>query len=76
MYQLISPIQSISTIESRYPGLLKNYEWIELKALHQPSDEIWSYTTAPKTWEMMGGRSGYALVRDGKAIFYCVTLMN
>lgn len=39
-------------------------------------DELWWYQTPPETWEMLCGREGLALVRDGKIIDFIFTAIN
>lgn len=39
-------------------------------------DEIWLYSSPPESWQMLCGRSGYALVREGEVIDTFLTLMN
>lgn len=58
------------TKETRSKGLDK------LTLLMLPGDELWSYSSPPETWEHMMGRSGIALLRDGRTIAQVITLMN
>lgn len=43
---------------------------------YQQGDQILSFTSPPETWAELCGRSGMALLRDGKVIDYVVTMMN
>ena len=49
---------------------------IDLKHLFSPVDKIWRYKSPPETWRSLGGRAGFALVRDGRPIAAVVTMMN
>ena len=39
-------------------------------------DEIRHFSSPGDTWRMMMGRSGIAIVRDGRAIASLITMMN
>jgi hypothetical protein len=65
----------------RFPELAKpfgalNAKWEALKARMQPNDELWTFSSPPRTWEDLAGRAGVALVRDGQAIEIIVTMLN
>jgi hypothetical protein len=47
-----------------------------LKADMQPNDELWTFSSPPRTWEDLAGRAGIALVRDGQVIEVIVTMLN
>ena len=53
-----------------------NAKWEKLKADMQPNDELWTFSSPPRTWEDLAGRAGIALVRDGIAIEIIVTMLN
>jgi hypothetical protein len=53
-----------------------NAKWEKLKADMQPNDELWTFSSPPRTWEDLAGRAGIALVRDGQAIEIIVTMLN
>jgi hypothetical protein len=53
-----------------------NAKWEALKADMQPNDELWTFSSPPRTWEDLAGRAGIALVRDGIAIEIIVTMLN
>jgi len=53
-----------------------NAKWEALKADMQPNDELWTFSSPPRTWEDLAGRAGIALVRDGQAIDVIVTMLN
>lgn len=38
--------------------------------------ELWRFRSPSRTWRSMVGRSGWAAVRDGKAVAFLVTAMN
>jgi hypothetical protein len=51
-------------------------EWFKLKAQMKEGDEMRVFSSPPNFWEHHAGRSGYALVRENRAIAGIVTLMN
>ena len=53
-----------------------NVKWEALKADMRPGDELWTFSSPPRTWEDLAGRAGIALVRDGMAIAILVTMLN
>lgn len=53
-----------------------NDRWETLKASMQAGDALWSFSSPPETWQHLCGRSGIALVRDGKIIDFLVIVMN
>jgi hypothetical protein len=42
----------------------------------QPSDELWRYSSPPRSWGLMMGRGGIALVRNGRVLCDVTTRMN
>lgn len=65
----------------RFPEIRKPFgflspKWDALKAQMQPDDELWTFSSPPKSWEDLAGRSGIALVRDKTVIASIVTMMN
>jgi hypothetical protein len=48
----------------------------ELVVRWQENDELWRFSSPPETWQMMMGRGGIALVRDGRAISFIETIMH
>jgi hypothetical protein len=66
---------SIEDAEWEYWGALEK-RWLEMKQQIQSGDELWQFTTPPKTWEHLYGRAGIALVRQGRIINSIVTVMN
>lgn len=61
--------------EVRYRGMI-NPDWIAFAKAMRPGDQIWSFSSSDYSWRMMMGRSGYALVRQGRVIERLVTTMN
>ena len=53
-----------------------NAKWEALKADMRPNDELWTFSSPPRTWEDLAGRAGIALVRDGIPIEIIVTMLN
>jgi hypothetical protein len=50
--------------------------WDQLKSQMQGGDEIRPFNSPPDDWINKAGRTGYALVRNGRAIDGVVTMMN
>jgi len=78
---------TVEDAEAQYPGNPKrpgaekpfgfiSDQWEALKAAMQPGDELYAYRSSPETWRALAGRSGYALVRDGKVVREVVTMLN
>lgn len=42
----------------------------------EENDEIWKFSSPPDSWQLLCGRSGYALVRNGVVIDTFITMMN
>jgi hypothetical protein len=53
-----------------------NAKWQALKATMRTGDELWSFCSQPDSWGAHAGRSGVALVRDGRVVADLVTMMN
>ena len=47
-----------------------------MKARANPGDQLHGYSTGKLSWTLMGGRSGIALVRNGRSIDVEETMMN
>jgi hypothetical protein len=67
--------------KSRFPEAAKPFgfahqKWEELKAAMLPGDELWTFSSPPKSWEDLAGRAGIALVRKGIPVRTIVTVMN
>jgi hypothetical protein len=54
----------------------QNERWERMKASLQSSDQIWSFYSPPVTWEHCAGRSGVAVVREGRVVDCLITMMN
>jgi hypothetical protein len=48
----------------------------EEKAEICSGDELWTFRSPPDSWQLLAGRAGIALVRDGKPIKAIITMMN
>lgn len=53
-----------------------NDAWLALRAQMRDGDELWSFSSAPESWQQLCGRAGFVLVRDGQAVAHLVTMMN
>lgn len=42
----------------------------------QQGDEVWKFNSPPETWELLMGRAGFAIVRDGMPVEAVVTRLN
>ena len=42
----------------------------------QPGDELWTYSSGRESFRHLAGRSGYAILRDGKIVASLRTTMN
>ena len=62
--------------ETGRPFGFMNREWEDLKAAMQPGDELWTFSSPPKSWKDLAGRAGIALARDGVPIKVLVTILN
>ncbi len=70
-------VRPVSILEAEdHEGLRSMERWNDLTAVIQPGDEIWLFCSPPRTWEVMMGREGYVLLRNGKEIDRVVTVMN
>jgi len=54
----------------------KKAQWQLIKARMVEGDECWYFNSAGDSWKNLVGRSGYAIVRDGKPIDGIITMMN
>jgi hypothetical protein len=50
--------------------------WERLKASLKTGDEVWAFCSPPESWEHHAGRTGVAVVREGRVIDCLVTMMN
>ena len=53
-----------------------NRHWITLKEKWQPGDVFMNYSTPEESWKLLFGRSGVALVRNGKIVDFLDTVVN
>jgi hypothetical protein len=72
---------TLEDAEARHPGLLRPSsliyrDWQALKAARQPGDEIFSFFSAPISWQTFCGRGGFALLRAGKVVREVVIILN
>jgi len=51
-------------------------ELVDIAERYVPGDEIRTFRSPAETWQTLGGRAGYVLVRRGHPIGRAVTLMN
>tara|TARA_B100000768_G_scaffold134051_1_gene124831 strand:- start:826 stop:1134 length:309 start_codon:yes stop_codon:yes gene_type:complete len=62
--------------EGNLPFGRLNHEWVHLKSLMKKNDTIWEFDSPADHWDSLCGRSGIALVCEGKIVFTIVTVMN
>ena len=53
-----------------------NSRWERLKSSFQEGDQIWTFSSSSESAEHFAGRSGVAVVRDGRVVDCIVTRMN
>jgi hypothetical protein len=51
-------------------------EWQLMKTLMTEDDELWEFSSPAEMWNMLTGRQGVALVRNGTIVAHMVTAMN
>ena len=51
-------------------------EWLRFKEAMQPGDRIHHFRSSPESWEALGGREGYVLVRKKKIVTHLLTVMS
>lgn len=51
-------------------------KWNDFTSGMIESDEIWFFSNSKAEWASLAGRSGYAIVRDGKIVAAEITLMS
>lgn len=50
--------------------------WDPFMANYRDGDEIWTFRSPDTHWDMLMGRAGNAILRNGVCIYYQVTEMN
>ncbi|HEY1067940.1 MAG TPA: hypothetical protein VGE52_17585 [Pirellulales bacterium] len=53
-----------------------NADWKRLLAQMQPGDELREFCSSEESWNRLAGRSGVALLRNGRQIAALVTMLN
>ena len=53
-----------------------NYRWLEIKSQMLPGDELWRFSSPMPTWQLLMGRAGISLVRDGEIVDSMILMMN
>lgn len=61
---------------SAIPFGFQNAEWRKIVMMMEEGDELWTFCSGSKTWQMLCGREGISLVRGGEIIENIVTMMN
>jgi hypothetical protein len=51
-------------------------QWQQLRTGMRAGDELWEYCSPPETWDALGGRAGYGVVRNGRVFADVLTSMN
>lgn len=67
---------TVEAMESLWKILRKHPQWQEWKANMNENDELWRFSSPPKTWPAKLGAAGVALVRDGKIVGYITVLRS
>jgi hypothetical protein len=58
------------------PFGFRNNEWRALLAKIADGDEIWEFRNSESSWQLLRGRAGVALVRDGEVIDVLITSLS
>lgn len=70
--ETVPPLFSIPGL----PEALGDEDWRRLKARMVNGDEFRLFCSPPQSWASLTGRSGVALVRNGRSIAHVITAMN
>jgi hypothetical protein len=54
----------------------KNKFWGPFMEHYQDGDEIWTFSSPDMHWQMLMGRAGNAILRNGECVYYQVTEIN
>lgn len=58
------------------PFGFQNAEWRKMVAMMKDGDELWAFCSEIESWQILCGRAGISLVREGEIIESIVTMMN
>ncbi|MCX6159543.1 MAG: hypothetical protein NTY74_16300 [Ignavibacteriae bacterium] len=58
------------------PFGFNNASWKQLLSMMQNGDELWEYCSPKKTWELLMGVAGIAILRNGEIVGAITTLEN
>ena len=54
----------------------RNSDWGQIKLRMLPDDELWTFNSPPDNWEILAGKMGVALIRNGRPIAHAITVRN
>jgi hypothetical protein len=69
------PVPPLFSVPGR-PVALGDGDWHRLRARMANGDEFRLFCSPPESWASLTGRSGVALVRNGRSIAHVITAMN
>jgi hypothetical protein len=78
-WERMEPERERKMLRRRPPAIPRSghdEEWIDLVVRMQPGDELWEWSSPSRSWGLMMGRGGIALVRDGRVLCDLTTRMN
>jgi len=55
---------------------LRQEHWLRLLDQVEEEDELWKFCSPPETWDLLCGRAGIVLVRNGKSVDHILTALN
>lgn len=58
------------------PFGFQNAQWEAMKAMMQPGDALWTFSSPPDFWAHLAGRAGIVLQRGDHTVAEIVTIMN
>lgn len=71
----LTSVTNIEEIEAKY-SVKDDPSWNELLTLYVDEDELWNFCTPSSYWEILRGRSGFALVRQKRVIYVIEIIKN
>ncbi len=72
----MNPLQGLSRGRTCVLPAITLEDWDRFKNQCQEGDEIYFFTSDLKTWQCLGGREGYAVMRKNGVIAILITALN
>jgi hypothetical protein len=73
---LVEKLENIDAVNRHFHNNSGQNSRVAFQMKVQPKDEVWYFDSGKKSAAMLGGRAGYALVRNGEPIDAFVTRMG